>query len=154
MEIQIKVPEWVNTDDEGICMLFAFLRRIAVEYDLTDKALDVYGSDIRRILDREENNIHEVILDNVDTKLCRIAKLNREHFVFYMKHIRTGVKIVTLKKHSSHVRWAYLIGCTNHNLLEPDSKSIDQEGGRPYYTPMSRLDREIWGFTGRGTYER
>lgn len=153
MEIKIKVPDWVNTDDEGICMLFAFLRRIAVEYELTDKPLDVYGSDIRRILDREENNIHEVLLDHVDTSKVKIAKLNREHFVFYMKSIRQGVRNVKLTKHTSHVRWAYLMGCTNYNLLEEDSKFLDKQH-RPAYTPMSKLDRELWGFTGRGTYER
>ena len=153
MEIKIKVPDWVNTDDEGICMLFAFLRKIAVEYNLTNKPLDVYGSDIRRILDREENNIHEVLLDHVDTSKVKIAKLSREHFVFIMKNVRQGVRQVTLKEPASHVRWAYLMGCSNYNLLEEDSTSLSKDG-RPYYTPMSRLDREMWGFTGRGTYKR
>ena len=153
MEIKILVPNWVKTDDEGICMLFAFLRRIVIEYELTKKSLDVYGSDIRRILDREENNIHEVILDNVDTSKVKIAKLSREHFVFIMKSVRQGVRQVTLKEPASHVRWAYLMGCSNYNLLEEDSTSLSKDG-RPYYTPMSRLDREMWGFTGRGTYKR
>jgi len=104
MEIEIKVPEWVNTNDEGICMLFAFLRRIAIEYQLTGKPLDVYGTDIRRICNIEVNNLHDYIMDHVDIKKCRIAKLSREHFVFYMKHVKTGVKIVTLKEHTTHVR--------------------------------------------------
>lgn len=150
MEIKIKVPEWVNTDDEGICMLFAFLRRIAIEYDLTDKPLDVYGSDIRRIIDREENNIHDVIMDYVDIKYCKIAKLNREHFVFYMKQVRTRTRVLTLKETSSHIRWAYLMGCTNYNLLEQDTLALDKSR-RPSYTPMYRFDRDVFAFSGRGT---
>ena len=146
MEIQIKVPEWVNTDNEGICMLFAFLRRIAIEYELTNKPLDVYGSDIRRIINREENNIHDVLMEYVDMKHCKIAKLSREHFVFYMKRVRHGTKIVTLTEPSSHLRWAYLMGCSNYNLIEPDSAGLGKES-RPAYTPMYRFDREVFNFS-------
>ena len=153
MEIQIKVPNWVNTNDEGICMLFAFLRRIAIEYDLTGKALDVYGSDIRRIINREENNIHDVLMDHVDMANCKIAKLSREHFVFYMKPIRTGTKVVKLKKHASHLRWAYLMGCSNYNLIEPDSLGLGKDR-RPAYTPMYRFDREVFQFTSSNRYKK
>ncbi len=149
MEIEIKVPEWVNTDDEGICMLFAFLRRITIEYHLTGKPLDVYGTDIRRICNMEINNLHDYLMEFVDIKSCKIAKLSREHFVFYMKNVKTGVKIVTLKEHSSHVRWAYLMGCSNYNLLEEDNISLSRER-RPHYTPMYKMDRELFTFTSRG----
>jgi hypothetical protein len=153
MEIQIKVPKWVHTDDEGICMLFAFLRRIAIEHDLTGKPLDVYGSDIRRIINREENNIHDVLMDHVDIGSCKIAKLSREHFVFYMKPIRTGTKIVKIKSHAAQLRWAYLMGCSNYNLVEPDSSSLNAEG-RPAYTPMYRFDREVFNYTSRSGYKK
>lgn len=149
MKIEIKVPDWVNTDDEGICMLFAFLRRIAIEYDLTGKPLDVYGTDIRRICNTEINNIHEHLMQHVDTKYCKIAKLSREHFVFYMRGARTGMRTFELKEHSSHVRWAYLMGCTNYNLLEEDNISLSKER-RPHYTPMYKMDKELFMFTSRG----
>ena len=149
MEIQIKVPEWVNTDDEGICMLFAFLRRITIEYHLTGKPLDVYGTDIRRICNIEINNLHDYLMDHVDIKYCKIAKLSREHFIFYMKGARTGTRAFELKEHSSHVRWAYLMGCSNYNLLEEDSISLSKER-RPHYTPMYKMDKELFAFTSRG----
>jgi len=150
MEIKIRVPHWVNTDDEGICMLFAFLRKIGIEYNIRNKALDVYGYDIRRILDREENNIHDYIADYVDHKHCKIAKLNREHFVFTMKNdMAKKTRIVLLKKHSSHVRWAYLMGCSNYNLLEEDNDELIL--GRPQYTGMYRLERDVFEFSNRNS---
>jgi hypothetical protein len=149
MKIEIKVPNWVNTDDEGICMLFAFLRRITIEYQLTGKPLDVYGTDIRRICNFEINNVHDYLMEFVDTKYCKIAKLSREHFVFYMTGARTGTRVFELKEHSSHVRWAYLMGCTNYNLLEEDSISLSRER-RPHYTPMYKMDKELFTFTSRG----
>ena len=149
MEIQIKVPDWVNTDDEGICMLFAFLRRITIEYQLTGKPLDVYGTDIRRICNIEVNNVHDYLMEFIDIKHCKIAKLSREHFIFYMKNTRTGTRTVILKEPSSHVRWAYLMGCSNYNLLEEDSISLSKER-RPHYTPMYKMDRELFTFTSRG----
>ena len=148
MEIEIKVPNWVDTEDEGICMLFAFLRRITIEYQLAGKPLDVYGTDIRRICNVEVNNLHEYIMDHVNSNNCRIAKLSREHFVFYMKPIKTGVKVVKLTEPSSHVRWAYLMGCSNYNLLEEDNISLDRDR-RPHYVPMDKMDRELFTFTSR-----
>jgi hypothetical protein len=149
MEIEIRVPGWVNSEDEGVCMLFAFLRRILIEYGLRDKPLDVYGSDVRRILNREVVNLHEWLLDKVDSKDCKIAKLSRQHFVFYMKNAKNDSRIVKLTKPESHVRWAYLMGITNYNLLEEDDFSLDEER-RPHYTPMYKMDKELFQFTSRG----
>ena len=143
MELRIKVPKWVNTDDEGICMLFAFLRKITIEYP--DTPLDMYGYDMRRIMDREENDLHLVLNEFVDIKYCKIAKLNREHFVFFMKKAKTGYRTVTLKKTRSHIVWAYLVGCSNWNLIEENNAILD----RPAYTPMYRFDRDMFEFTGR-----
>jgi len=153
MEIKIKVPGWVNTEDEGICMLFSFLRRIALEYD--EEALDVYGYDIRKITDIEADNVHLVINEHIDTTHCKIAKLNREHFVFKMSHYRRGINEVTIRKPESHIIWAYLMGCSNYNLVEPDNDLIDKNH-RPHYTPMYRLDREFFNHSrsDRGQWER
>ena len=98
MEIKIKVPKWVKTDDEGICMLFAFLRKLHIQYGLNNTPLDMYGYDMRRIMDREENDLHTMLQEHVDTKLCQIAKLSREHFVIFMKECVKGHRIVTLKR--------------------------------------------------------
>ena len=143
MEIKIKVPKWVNTDDEGICMLFAFLRKLTIEYP--DTALDMYGYDMRRIMDREDNNLHEMLYDYIDTKYCKIAKLNREHFVFYMKKSKNGFKTIILRETRSHIVWAYLLGCSNFNLIEQSAGILK----RPTYTPMYRFDRDLFEFTGR-----
>ena len=148
MEIKIKVPKWVNTDEEGICMLFAFLRKVVIQYPGTP--LDMFGYDMRRIMDVEINDLHEFLYDYVDPKFCKIAKLNREHFVFYMKQVRTRTRVLTLKETSSHIRWAYLMGCTNYNLLEEDTLALDKSR-RPSYTPMYRFDRDVFAFSGRGT---
>jgi len=141
MEIQIKVPNWVNTEDEGVCMLFAFLRKLCVEYE--SSALDVYGYDIRRIIGSEDDGVHLTLNELIDTSYCKIAKLNREHFVFKLRQYRTGVKTVTLKKHQSHIIWAYLAGCSNWNLTEPDNDTIRKDM-RPHYTPMYRFDQEMF----------
>lgn len=145
MEIKIKVPKWVKTDDEGICMLFAFLRKLVIEYQVQDTPLDMYGYDMRRIMDREENDLHLVLQDYIDSKSCKIAKLSREHFVFFMKDSVRGHRIVTLKETRSHIVWAYLTGCTNWNLLEDNNEIFE----RPAYTPMYRFDREMFEFTNR-----
>ena len=145
MEIKIKVPKWVKTDDEGICMLFAFLRKIVIEYQAHDTPLDMYGYDMRRIMDREENDLHLVLQEHVDPKLCQIGKLSREHFVFFMKESVKDLRVVTLKKTRSHIVWAYLTGCSNWNLLE-ESNSIFE---RPAYTPMYRFDKEMFEFSHR-----
>ena len=90
MEIKIKVPQWVDTDDEGICMLFAFIRRLTLQWPNTP--LDMYGYDMRRIMDREENDLHLLLNEVIDLKYCKIAKLNREHFVFFCKGWKYGIK--------------------------------------------------------------
>ena len=142
MEIQIKVPNWVNTDDEGICMLFAFLRRIAIEYDIPN-GMDVYGSDIRKIMNSKDNAIHDTINESIDMEQCSIAKLTGEHFIFTMRNYRRDIRVVTIKKLENLVIWAYLSGCSNYNLIERDSNSIIKEN-RPHYTPMYRLDRDMF----------
>ena len=146
MEVEIKVPGWVDTNNEGICMLFAFLRRIAIEYKTNN--LDVYGYDIRKITDREDDSIHEYLSRQIDTKYCKIAKLSREHFVFQMSNYMKDVNIVTIKNPEAIVRWAYLMGCSNYNLVEPDSNSLSSHQ-RPPYTPMYRMDRELFKFSSR-----
>ena len=146
MEIKIKVPHWVQTDDEGICMLFAFLRRIAIEFETTDTPLDVYGSDIRKIVNRKGKDIHQYIMDHVDLNYCKIARLNREHFVFQMKHVTKDCKIAKVKEERNMLVWAYLMGCSNYNLLEAPSDSAFMD--RPQYTPMYRLEREVFEITG------
>tara|TARA_R100000541_G_scaffold42394_1_gene49706 strand:+ start:5068 stop:5517 length:450 start_codon:yes stop_codon:yes gene_type:complete len=143
MEIQIKVPYWVKTEDEGTCILFAFLRRLHIEYDIRDVGMDMYGYDIRRILGVEEKDLHDLINERIDIKYCKIAKLNREHFVFMLKHYRVKYKLVTLKEHESIVKWAYLLGCSNFNLIE-DREHLGGFLDRPTYTPMHRLDREMF----------
>ena len=146
MEVEIKVPNWVDTENEGICMLFAFLRRTCIEYKTSN--LDVYGYDIRKITDREDDSIHEYLSEHIDTKYCKIAKLSREHFVFQMSNYRYGVNHVTIKNPEAIVRWAYLMGCSNYNLVEPDNDSLSSDQ-RPPYTPMYRMDRELFKFSTR-----
>ena len=146
MTAKLRIPNCVNTDHEGVWVLFAFLRKIVVEYELTEKPVDVYGSDMRRILDCERKDIHEFLYDHIDPRMCKIAKLNREHFVFYMKNIRTYTKEVELKDFKYIMRWAYLMGCSNYNLLEEDSLALDKSR-RPYYTPMYRLDRDLFEYS-------
>ena len=112
MEIKIKVPKWVKTDDEGICMLFAFLRKLHIQYGLNNTPLDMYGYDMRRIMDREENDLHLVLQDYVDPEYCKIAKLSREHFVFFIKGAVKGIREVKIKEyHEVILIWAYLTGC-------------------------------------------
>lgn len=144
MEIQVRVPFWVKEEDEGIVLLFAFLRKIIIEYDFSDKPIDLYGYDIRRILDNEGKYIHEYILSHVDTKYCKVGKLNRDHFVFQLKNIVQNTKLVTIKQHKMLIRWAYLMGCTNYNLLEPTDSILE---GRPAYSSMFRLERDMFEFT-------
>ena len=43
MEIKLRVPHWVEAEDEGLFVLFAFIRRMVIEYKLTGKAIDMYG---------------------------------------------------------------------------------------------------------------
>jgi len=147
--VKIRVPYWVNTDNEGICMLFSFMRRIAIEYNLSDVPLDMYGHDIRRIIGREEKGLHDYLDQFIDTRWCKIAKLNREHFVFTMKHIRTRTNTVEIKRPLNVVKWGYLMGCTNYNLIE---EPVDKElTGRPAYTPMYKLERDLFNFERDGS---
>ena len=125
--LMVKVPRCVNTEDESIAILFAFIRRIMLEYSLDGEWIDIYGSDIRKILDRMDDNIHDYLLQYVDPKECKIVKLSREHFVFKLKNWRRHVNPVPIKKHKNITRWAYLMGCTNYNLLEKDGLNLDDK---------------------------
>ena len=145
MEIKIKVPQWVDTDDEGICMLFAFIRRLTLQWPNTP--LDMYGYDMRRIMDREENDLHLLLNEVIDLKYCKIAKLNREHFVFFCKGWKYGIKEVTISNPRSLMVWAYLTGCSNYNLIEGDHNEGPLH--RPPYTPMYAYDREMFAYTQR-----
>jgi len=145
MEVKIKVPKWVNTDDEGICMLFSFLRKLSIQHP--DTPLDMYGYDMRRIMDREENDLHLLLQDYVDPKYCKIAKLSREHFVFYMKESIKGLRVVTISSQRALLVWAYLSGCTNWNLIE-EGKQVGYLS-RPAYTPMYKFDRDMFAYSNR-----
>ncbi len=152
MKIQVKVPHWVTTDNERICILFAFLRRVQIEFN-NCKQLDVYGYDVRKIVDREEANMHLYLQDHIDTRYCKIGKLSQEHFVFEMTNWRRDLRTVEITQLTAQLCWAYLMGCTNYNLLEDDGILLGNER-RPHYTPMYKLDREIFGRSGKGHYVR
>ena len=84
-------------------------------------------------------------MDHVDTGFCKIARLNREHFVFQMKHVTKDCVIRTVKEERNMLVWAYLMGCSNYNLLEAPTDSAFMD--RPQYTPMYRLEREVFEIT-------
>ncbi len=63
-----------------------------------------------------------------------------------MSHYRRETKLVTLTKQRSHVTWAYLMGCSNWNLLEADNDSISPSN-RPQYTPMYKLEKDVFKFS-------
>jgi|TARA_R110000796_G_scaffold28190_12_gene77316 hypothetical protein len=150
--LKVKVPGWVNTDDEGVCMLFAFIRRIAIEYKLHGIAIDMYGYDIRKILDIMNDDLHEYLVQFVDPEMCQIAKLNREHFIFKIHNHRRYIREVNIKQTKNITRWAYLMGCTNYNLLEPDGILLETEK-RPHYCSMQRYDRDLFMFSNDRMYE-
>jgi hypothetical protein len=150
--LMVKVPRCVNTEDESIAILFAFIRRIMLEYSLDGEWIDIYGSDIRKILDRMDDNIHDYLLQHVNTDECMIVKLSREHFVFKLKNWRRNVNPVPIKQHKNITRWAYLMGCTNYNLLEKDGLNLDDKK-RPHYTGMFRYDRDLFIFGKDDLYE-
>ncbi len=150
--LKVKVPRCVKTKDESIAILFAFIRRIILEYDLGGEWVDMYGSDIRKILDRMDDNIHDYLMEYVDSSECKIVQLSREHYVFKLKNWRRHVNAVPITKHKNITRWAYLMGCTNYNLLEKDGLNLDDKK-RPHYTGMFRYDRDLFIFGKDDLYE-
>ena len=148
----VKVPRCLKTEDEGIAMLFAFIRRLMIEYKLQDQWIDLYGYDIRKIVDRMDDNIHEYLLQYVDENECKIVQLSREHYVFKLQNWRRNVNEVPIREHKNIIRWAYLMGCTNYNLLEKDGLNLDDEK-RPHYTGMFRFDRDLFMFSKDELYE-
>lgn len=146
MKIKVRIPHWVHTDDEGVMILFAFLRKMWVNYSLKGKSIDMYGYDIRRILNTESKYLHEYLYEHIDTKYCTIGKLNREHFVFNMKNAKNNSKLVTIEDPRYIYRWAYLLGCSNWNLVEDDDLGLDD---RPHYIPMHRIERDLFEYTDR-----
>ena len=146
MEIKLKIPKWVHTDHEGVMILFAFLRKMTVNYRLDGKGIDMYGYDIRRILNIENKYLHEWLYDHVNPKFCTIGKLSREHFIFTMKESKNFTQIVTIKDPRYIYRWAYLLGCSNWNLVEDGDLGLD---GRPHYIPMHRIERDLFEYSDR-----
>lgn len=146
MKIKVRIPHWVHTDNEGVMILFAFLRKMWVNYNLKGKSIDMYGYDIRRILNTESKYLHEYLYDHIDSKFCTIGKLNREHFVFNMEHAKNNSKLVTIEDPRYIYRWAYLLGCSNWNLVEEDDLGLDD---RPHYIPMHRIERDLFEYTDR-----
>ena len=146
MKIHLKIPKWVHTEDEGVMILFAFLRKMVVNYRLDGKGVDMYGYDVRRILDTESKYIHEYLYDHVDPKYCNIGKLSREHFVFTMKESKNFTQLVTIQNPRYIYRWAYLLGCSNWNLVEEGDLGLDN---RPHYIPMHRIERDLFEYKDR-----
>ena len=146
MKIKVRIPHWVHTDHEGVMILFAFLRKMWVNYNLKGKGIDMYGYDMRRILDTESKYLHEYVAEHVDSAYCTIGKLNREHFVFNMKNAKNSSKLVTIEDPRYIYRWAYLLGCSNWNLVEEDDLGLDD---RPHYIPMHRIERDLFEYTNR-----
>tara|TARA_R110000796_G_scaffold24191_1_gene69080 strand:+ start:90 stop:563 length:474 start_codon:yes stop_codon:yes gene_type:complete len=143
MKVEVRVPGWVDTEDEGILMLFAFIRKIVIEYNMTNKPIDMYGHDIRRILDREDRYCNDYILKHVDPKYCTIGRLNGEHFIFKCKFVKNNTHLVEIKDPVNKLKWAYLLGCSNWNLLEDNQSTLTN---RPHYTGMYTLERNVFGF--------
>tara|TARA_R110000803_G_scaffold18970_1_gene50150 strand:+ start:27 stop:500 length:474 start_codon:yes stop_codon:yes gene_type:complete len=143
MKVEVRVPGWVDSDNEGILILFAFLRKITIQYRMTNKPIDMYGHDLRRILDREDRYINNYIHEHVDTNFCTVGRLNGEHFMFKANHWMQHTQVVEIKDPANQLKWAYLLGCTNWNLFEEDRLTINN---RPHYTPMYTLEREVFGF--------
>jgi hypothetical protein len=123
-----------------------------LEYKLEGQWIDLYGYDVRKILDRMDDNIHEYLLQYVDENECKIVQLSREHYVFKLKNWRRNVNEVPIRKHKNITRWAYLMGCTNYNLLEKDGLNLDDKK-RPHYTGMFRYDRDLFIFGKDELYE-
>jgi hypothetical protein len=146
MKIKVRVPHWVHTEDTGVIILFAFLRKVKYKYHEFDGPLDMYGYDIRKILDTETKYLHDYIQDQVDSKYCTIGKLNREHYLFDMKGTRQKTNIVEISEPKYLYRWAYLMGCTNWNLIEEGTGLLTD---RPAYTPMYRMERDLFEYTDR-----
>ena len=144
MKVSLKIPVWVSDEaPESVHVLFAFLRKLALKYTISrQEGLDVYASDVRRIVDAEEYFIHEVLMEWVDPYFLQIGRLSEEHYVFKSPQWK-ACKEVEIQETRNLLTWAYLIGCSNFNLVEP-------EGDRPVYNPMSRLDRELFLYSNRG----
>lgn len=147
MEVKIKVPFWVNTDNEGVICLFGFLRKVAIKHNIDNEAIDMYGYDLRRILDQEADELHEWITDHVDPAYCQVAKLNRDHFMFKVSHLQRDCKVVKISSERQVLIWAYLLGCSNNNLLEERQNAFILD--RPHYNVMPRNERELFHYSTR-----
>ena len=148
--MKIKVPWFVDTDDQHVWVLCAFMRRLYVEYNIPSReGVDMYMKDVKIILDVERRDIANYLHDHLAKNWGKVGRLEANHYTFYPRLIIKHTKRVELTEPRAIRLWCYLAGCLNHNLMEKRGRGWNNKTGRPSYQAMNSMDREFFRLSSR-----
>lgn len=148
--MKIKVPWFVDTDDQHVWVLCAFIRRLYIEYNIPTKfGVDMYLKDVKIILDIEHRDIAGYLNPHLNKNWGQVGRLEGNHYTFYPKAIMKHTKDVELTDPRTIRLWCYLAGCMNHNLIEGKPRSKMNKKGRPMYQAMNSMDRQFFRLSSR-----
>lgn len=148
--MKIQVPWFVETDNQAVWVLCTFLRRLYIEYDISSKlGLALYLKDVKVILDIEHRNVGKYLEDHLHKDWGMVGRLELQTYTFYPKAIIKHTKHLELTDPRAIRVWCYLMGCLNHNLIEPPGKGWNNKSGKPSYQAMNHMDREFFRLSSR-----
>lgn len=142
-EFKIKVPQFVDTKDELVWVLFAFIRRCYLHYDVSVKeGLNFYVADIMRILDVESKDIAKYLHPHLVEDHVSIGRLFNDRVCFWMKNLHRDTITRELTDNRAIRVWCYLMGCINNNLIN-DGDKVDKR------ICLWEIDRKYFAFSDR-----
>ena len=142
-DFKIKVPSFLDTDNQSIWVLFAFIRKTYFSHRLpVQEGLNFWTSDIIRILDSEDKDIGKSLYPHILNGAVSIGKISNRRVCFFTKGI-VNVDVRELTDPRAIRTWCYLMGCLNHNLI---ANSTDKYINRQ---ALHTIDREYFPLTNR-----
>ena len=142
--MKIKIPWFVDTDNQNVWVLFAFIRRIYVTnpYVTAKDGLNFYLSDIIRILDSEDKDIAKAVEDHVKPGYGRIGRILSGQVCIWLNHVTKDTTTVELTDDRAIRVWCYLMGVTNKNIIDTGDRRK-----RPF--TMSTMDKDFFPLSSR-----
>jgi hypothetical protein len=142
-EFKLKVPQFVDTEDQGVWVLFTFIRRCYLHYDIPVKeGLNFYVADVMRILDCESKDINKFLQPHLKDNMVDIGRLFNDRICFWTKGIHRDTVTRELTDPRAIRVWCYLMGCINNNLINEGDK-VDRR------ICLWEMDRKYFAFSDR-----
>lgn len=144
--LTIRVPESCKDWPVEYQMLYAFLRKLKTQYKIGwDTMLNLWIDDIRHICDTESKDMLDYLYRPEGSKdIWTIANYGPDFVginLINQKHDNPLIGIEVTDWRAICV-WVYLLGASNHNLIDSDERLYRTESDRykkPFYVHHARV---------------